>query len=149
MKYSAFFYKTLSKKEAFRGLEGRQAGVSASQREQERSGLLRGNNFYPDFILWILEDEKQYLTFIDPKGIRNLKGLDDPKIQLFKYLQTEVADQIGNPNLVMNSFIVSNTPMEQVEFWATEHLAAEEFTKNHVLFMDDKGYVEKMVGMIG
>ncbi len=112
-------------------------------------GFFEANNFYPDFILWILEGEKQYLTFIDPKGIRNLKGLDDPKIQLFKYLQTEVAEQIGNPNLLMNSFIVSNTPMEQVEFWATEHLAAEEFTKNHVLFMDDKGYVEKMVGMIG
>lgn len=88
-------------------------------------GFFEANNFYPDFILWILEGEKQYVTFIDPKGIRNLKGLNDPKIQLFKYLQTDVTKQLNNPNLVLNSFIISNTPIEQVEFWAKEHKQAK------------------------
>lgn len=111
-------------------------------------GFFEANNFYPDFILWILEGEKQYITFIDPKGIRNLKGLGDPKIQLFKYLQTDVAAQLGNPNLVLNSFIISNTPMEQVEFWAREQLAAKEFTNNHVLFQDDADYMETLVRMV-
>lgn len=120
-------------------------------RNESRKGMgfFEANNFYPDFILWILEGEKQYLTFIDPKGIRNLKGLDDPKIQLYKYLQTSVAAQVANPNLIMNSFIVSNTPMEQVEFWAKERFAAEEFTKNHVLFEDKGGvYLNSMLEMI-
>ena len=112
-------------------------------------GFFEANNFYPDFILWILDGEKQYLTFIDPKGIRNLKGMNDPKIQLFKYLQTEVAEQIHNPNLVMNSFIVSNTSMEQVEYWAKEQFAIEEFAKNHVLFEDKDGvYLNSMLEMI-
>lgn len=112
-------------------------------------GFFEANNFYPDFILWILDGEKQYLTFIDPKGIRNLKGLDDPKIQLFEYLQTDVAQQIGNTNLQMNSFIISNTPMEQVEFWAKSPFAKEEFTENHILFEDGEGkYLSQMVGMI-
>ena len=75
--------------------------------------------------------------------------MDDPKIQLFKYLQTEVANQIGNPNLRMTSLIISNTPMEQVEFWTKEKFAAEEFTKNHVLFEDkDEKYLGKMLEMI-
>ena len=96
-----------------------------------------------------MEGEKQYLTFIDPKGIRNLKGMNDPKIQLYKYLQTEVAEQIANPNLIMTSFIVSNTPMDQVEFWAQEHIAREEFAENHVLFDDGDGvYLERMMEMI-
>ena len=113
------------------------------------SGFFEANNFYPDFILWILEGEKHYITFIDPKGIRNLKGLNDPKIQLFKYLQTEVAVQLGNPNLVLNSFIISNTPMQQVEFWAKEQFAAQEFTDNHVFFEHNApGYFDTMVGMI-
>lgn len=111
-------------------------------------GFFEANNFYPDFILWILEGEKQYITFIDPKGIRNLKGLGDPKIQLFKYLQTDVAAQLGNPNLVLNSFIISNTPMEQVEFWAKEPFAAKEFADNHVLFENDANYLDKIIGMI-
>ena len=111
-------------------------------------GFFEANNFYPDFILWILDGEKQYVTFIDPKGIRNLKGLNDPKIQLFKYLQTDVAVQLNNSNLVLNSFIVSNTPMQQVEFWAKEHFASKEFTDNHVLFQDDSEYMANMMKMI-
>lgn len=74
--------------------------------------------------------------------------LGDPKIQLFKYLQTDVAAQLGNPNLVLNSFIISNTPMEQVEFWAKEQLAAKEFTDNHVFFQSDSVYIDKMVRMV-
>ena len=111
-------------------------------------GFFEANNFYPDFILWIVEDERQYVTFIDPKGISHLKGLDDPKIQLFKYLQTDVAAQLGNNNLVLNSFIISNTPMEQVEFWAKSPFAAKEFTDNHVLFDNDASYLDKMMKMV-
>lgn len=111
-------------------------------------GFFEANNFYPDFILWILDGEKQYITFIDPKGIRNLRGLEDDKIQLFRYLQTEVASQLGNAHLMLNSFIISNTPMEQVEFWLKNPFEKGEFQKNHVLFKDDKGYLETMVDMI-
>lgn len=111
-------------------------------------GFFEANNFYPDFILWILDGEKQYITFIDPKGIRNLKGLEDDKIQLFKYLQTEVSSQLGNNHLMLNSFIISNTPMEQVEFWLKNPFEKGEFQKNHVLFKDDKGYLETMMNMI-
>ena len=111
-------------------------------------GFFEANNFYPDFILWVLEGEKQYVTFIDPKGIRNLKGLNDPKIQLYKYLQKEVAEQLNNPNLILNSFIISNTAMQQVDFWAKEPFAAKEFTDNHVLFKDDVNYMDKLIKMI-
>lgn len=111
-------------------------------------GFFEANNFYPDFILWIVDGERQYVTFVDPKGISHLKGLDDPKIQLFKYLQTDVAALLGNDNLILNSFIVSNTPMQQVEFWAKNQFAAKEFTDNHVLFDDDNNYLDKMIDMV-
>lgn len=73
---------------------------------------------------------------------------DYGKIQLFKYLQTDVATQLDNDNLVLNSFIVSNTPMQQVKFWAKKHFAAEEFTANHVLFDDDADYLDRMMDMV-
>jgi hypothetical protein len=31
-------------------------------------GFFEAGNFYPDFILWLLVDGKQYVNFIDPKG---------------------------------------------------------------------------------
>ena len=119
-------------------------------RNESRKGLgfFEANNFYPDFILWILDGERQYVTFVDPKGIRNLKGLDDPKIQLYKLLQTEVEKDMGNPNLLLNSFIVSNTPMKQVEFWSHTEESAADFTAHHVLFKDHADYLDQMFGMI-
>ena len=129
-------------------LRGKQVYLLRNE-SKKGMGFFESNNFYPDFILWILDGERQLLTFIDPKGIRNLKGLGDDKIQLFRYLQTDVAAQVANPNLIMNSFIISNTPMEQVEFWASERFAAEEFARNHVLFADmDGAYMEQMIRMI-
>lgn len=43
-------------------------------------GFFEAGNFYPDFILWLLMDGKQYVTFIDPKGICNLRGFGDDKV---------------------------------------------------------------------
>lgn len=120
-------------------------------RNESRKGLgfFEANNFFPDFILWILEGDRQYITFIDPKGIRNLKGLDDPKVQLFRYLQTDVARQLSNPDLILNSFIISNTPKEQVEFWVKDPFDAGEFTRNHVFFEEKDGaYLARLMRMI-
>jgi len=36
--------------------------------------------FTRTFIVWLLLPERQYITFVDPKGIRNLQGANDPKI---------------------------------------------------------------------
>ena len=46
-------------------------------------GFFEAGNFYPDFILWLLIGEHQYVTFIDPKGIVHLEGGDDPKIRFY------------------------------------------------------------------
>ena len=39
-------------------------------------------NFYPDFLLWLVDDAsgKQWLSFIDPKGLRQI-DLHDPKFR--------------------------------------------------------------------
>ena len=129
-------------------LAGKQVYLLRNE-SQKGLGFFEANNFYPDFILWIVEGDRQYVTFIDPKGIRNLKGLEDSKVQLFRYLQNEVARQMGNPNLILNSFIISNTPKEQVDFWTQKPFATEEFAKNHVLFEETEGaYLDQMMRMI-
>ena len=51
-------------------------------------GFFEAGNFYPDFILWLLIGGKQYVSFVDPKGIRNLDGADDPKISFFQTIKT-------------------------------------------------------------
>jgi hypothetical protein len=120
-------------------------------RNQSKKGIgffAEGNNFYPDFILWIKKDKRQYLTFIDPKGIRNSKGISDPKIQFFNYLADKVQPQVSGENLILNSFIISNTKWIEVNW--KEELTIDDFNKNHVLFQEDQrtDYIEKLVDLI-
>lgn len=115
-------------------------------RNKSKSGIgfFEANNFYPDFIMWLIYNEKQYITFIDPKGIRNLKGVNDAKIQLcnnIKQIQNQLKCQ--DNNIVLNSFIISVTPYIEVEYWGKKKDELEEF---NVLFQnDDKDeYINKI-----
>ena len=49
-------------------------------------GFFEAGNFYPDFILWIDTEQIQYISFIDPKGLRNIP-FKNPKIQFGKRIK--------------------------------------------------------------
>jgi len=49
-------------------------------------GFFEAGNFHPDFILWLISGGRQFIAFVDPKGIRNI-GFNDPKIQFFQTIK--------------------------------------------------------------
>ena len=118
-------------------------------RNESRKGIgfFEANNFYPDFILWMNEGKRQCVSFIDPKGLRNIHGFEDPKIQLYNLLKTEIEPKLNDPDIVLDSFIISNTPYEEISFWnPCEDKSV--FKKNHIVFQMDKEYIEELFGMI-
>lgn len=97
-----------------------------------------------DFILWLSKGETQHVIYIDPKGIRNLKkGFQNEKIQLFKYLKETLAPMLNDPSLILDSYIISNTPQKEIDWW--DENTPQAAIDNHVLFQDQKGYVGRMV----
>lgn len=119
-------------------------------RNQSKTGLgfFTEGNFYPDFIMWIKKDEKQYISFIDPKGIRNLNPKDDPKINLSVKIK-EIEKNLGDVNTILNSFIVSNTSHRDILDLHND-ISIDELEDKNVLFQkDDKnGYIAKMFSKI-
>jgi hypothetical protein len=110
-------------------------------------GFFEAGNFYPDFILWLLVDGKQYVNFIDPKGLRNLEGPEDPKIQFHQTIK-ELERQLDNPAVILNSFIISSTSLSQVKWW-NGGMSEREFEARNVLFQDDQGaYIRKVLNKI-
>jgi hypothetical protein len=107
-------------------------------------GFFAAGNFYPDFILWIVEGDRQFVTFVDPKGIRNLSGLGDAKIA-FSATIKELEKKLADSNVVLNSFIVSTTAFKSDGWWAGED--KEVFDSRNVLFqIEDKStYVKTML----
>lgn len=62
-------------------------------------GFFVADDYYPDFILWLVDDSRQRIVFVDPKDMAQLKpnNFDHPKIQLYQKLQ-EKASELGDPN---------------------------------------------------
>jgi len=119
-------------------------------RNQSKIGLgfFTEGNFYPDFIMWIKKDEKQYISFIDPKGLLNLNTKDDPKISLSVKIK-EIEEKLNDDNVILNSFIVSVTPYSVITM-LQDTLEQSELEDKNVLFQQDdrNGYVGKMFNKI-
>ncbi len=107
-----------------------------------------GEAFYPDFILWVIEDNEQRIAFIDPHGLRMARGgFNDPKIRLYKELEQLSQPVDSGTRVYLTSFIISPTPFEKLSrVFGTGQHQKEEFYDNHVLFQEDGGtYIEKLL----
>lgn len=103
-------------------------------------GFALAGDFYPDFLLWLVDkhSNEQWLTFIDPKGIRQM-GFDDPKFMLFAELK-KLSGSLNWDNLNLNSFILSITPStDMADTGALKHFGKthQDFANKHILFMEN------------
>ncbi|GIW31648.1 MAG: type III restriction endonuclease subunit R [Meiothermus sp.] len=106
-------------------------------------GFFEAGNFHPDFILWIIEGNQQRITFVDPKGIRNV-GLQDPKIYFYQTIK-EIEQRLNDPNVVLESFIISNTPSHVMQQqWGINKV---EMLRRHIVFQDEDkdSYIERIL----
>ncbi|MBX6361696.1 MAG: DEAD/DEAH box helicase family protein [Acidobacterium ailaaui] len=126
-------------------LKGKQLYLLRNLSRGRGIGFFEAGNFYPDFILWLLIDDKQYVNFIDPKGLRNLEGLEDPKIRFHKTIK-DLENLLNDPNVILNSFIISGTHASEIAWWSGG-MGKEEFEKHNVLFqLDDREeYIKKLL----
>ena len=147
------FYNSSEGKEA---IGARSLYLLRNADNQEKGlGFALAGNFYPDFLLWLVDDAngKQWLTFVDPKGLRNL-DLSHPKLGLYKEVKTlektlAAQAKAGEAPLVLNAFVLSPTNF-------TDLLNVGDTTKKadlesrHVLFMSDGGnaYLKKLFQLL-
>ncbi len=103
-------------------------------------GFFEAGNFHPDFILWMLVENKQYVTFIEPHGLMH-EGLASEKIMFYKRIKN-IEQRLADPTVILNSFILSWTPISQVN-WG---ISQDELEEMNVLFMneDSHRYVQKL-----
>ncbi len=98
-------------------------------------GFFEAGNFHPDFILWLIEDGKQRIIFVDPKGIRNLAA-NDPKIQFHETIK-EIELRLSDPKVSLESFIVSNSSSAAISLqWS---MAKPEMQRHNILFQEEDG----------
>ncbi|UAB82413.1 DEAD/DEAH box helicase family protein [Marixanthomonas sp. SCSIO 43207] len=110
--------------------------------------FMDSSSFYPDFILWVVDGSKQYIYFLDPKGI--LLGdnhFNNPKIlwckedvvTLENKIQQQLKDDKKEVEVSISGFILSVTPFEKVrKNWGDgSGTTRDDFAKNKVLFIEN------------
>lgn len=113
-------------------------------------GFFEAGNFYPDFIMWILSKDMQYITFVDPKGIRYLEGGEEnPKIKFFNIVK-DLEKELDDSNIVLNSFILSFTPFKDIKKTWRGNITKEFLEDKNVFFQhDDRNeYIKKMMNKL-
>ncbi|BFU59742.1 MULTISPECIES: DEAD/DEAH box helicase family protein [Rodentibacter] len=104
-------------------------------------GFALAGNFYPDFLLWLVDKSgKQWLTFVDPKGLRHL-SIDDEKLQLSSEIKV-LEQKINQPNFVLNTFILAIT--QKSDWLESKYYTEEELSEKHILFMENDDYLAQL-----
>ncbi len=106
-------------------------------------GFFEGRGFYPDFILWIVEGEKQRIVFIEPHGMLLAKSyVHDEKARLWEQLPKlaqEIGTRSGRKDISLDSYIISATPYDQLrERYDDGSWDYQKFAEHHILFPDCK-----------
>jgi hypothetical protein len=119
--------------------------------EKKGLGFALAGNFYPDFLLWLVDEAtgQQWLSFVDPKGLLHL-DLSHPKLGLYKEVKTleqtlTAQAKPGEPALVLNAFVLSPTKFSDL-LNVGDPTQKGELENRHVLFMEDGGqsYLNKL-----
>jgi hypothetical protein len=109
--------------------------------------FMESSSYYPDFILWVIDGKKQYIYFLDPKGI--LLGethFNNPKVLWCKddaaILETKIQADLNkdkkNIEVHISAFILSVTPFDKVKkVWSDGKVTKDEFSENKVLFIEN------------
>jgi hypothetical protein len=109
------------------------------------TGFFELGGFYPDFMLWIIRDDEQWLAFVDPKGlghIADLKGWS--KLRLWETLR-EIETRNSGLGVHLDSWLVSVTPRLRAPVALQDPAKS---LSNHVVFQGEAGYVEELLSGI-
>lgn len=123
-------------------LKGQEVYLLRNMSRGKGVGFAEASNFHPDFILWLLEGEKQYITFVEPHGLLH-ENAESDKIKFADRIK-QIQQRLGDPNVILNSFILSPTLYQDV-IWMPRPLKGW-LTDHHVLFLEDGGeaYIAEM-----
>ena len=91
--------------------------------------------------MWIIQEEKQKIFFIDPKG---LVHIDQEKIDFhkkIKEIESKIKREYPEENIELNAFIVTETNIGNIG----DKQIRQNPTDHGVYFFDDANYLHNML----
>jgi len=102
-------------------------------------GFFENEGFYPDFILWIKEGSQQRVVFVEPHGMRYenaYRSSDKARLhERLRELTKTLGGKTGMKNVILDSFIISATPYDDLRRYYGEDWTKDDFAQRHILFL--------------
>ena len=99
--------------------------------------------YYPDFIVWLKERDRQHVLFLDPKGLAWYSDKTERKVQLHReILEVEKRISKTDPNLHLRAYVLSGTRRENM---LGGTLSADEWQRKGVYFMSDSDCLRQVI----
>lgn len=115
------------------------AHVHLLRNESRRgTGFFVGAGFYPDFIVWIEREGKQWVLFVDPKGATHMATRAAAAKLVLPSLLWDIERRNGLPDVRLDAFLVFGTREKDLDdAWVRDHA-------DRVVFAEQPDYVERM-----
>ncbi|MCA1917509.1 hypothetical protein [Methanospirillum hungatei] len=110
-------------------------------------GLFETAYFYPDYIFWMIQGDRQQIVFLDPYGLAHDTDKDREKHNLCKnirkeyepFIQKRLKEKGITTEILLDAYIISVTDQKTV---------SETFrgmpTKSHVVYQKNPGYIREI-----
>lgn len=119
--------------------EGKQVFLLRNDGKGRGVGFYEDEGFYPDFILWIKQNDAQRIIFVEPHGMRHAPVYEcDHKAHLHEHLQDMTVKLGGKKqNITLDSYIISQTPYTELKsHYGNGEWSKQDFAQAHILFAE-------------
>ena len=99
--------------------------------------------YYPDFIVWLKDDVRQHVLFLDPKGLGRYGGRERRKVRLHHEIaEIEARIRRDDPNLRLRAYVLSVTPADRIDDGLR---SASEWKQDGVYFLNEAGCLRQVI----
>ena len=123
-------------------LQGRELFLIRNRTRGRGVSFFDDCGYYPDFILWLKDDDSQHVVFLDPKGLGYYGPENREKVKLhtgIKDIERSIHER--DPNLHLHAYILSVTPPEKT----SEQRDPKEWEQDGVYFLQDPDCLRRMI----
>ena len=99
--------------------------------------------YYPDFIVWLIDDESQHVVFLDPKGLVRYGPKERRKVRLHTDIkEIEARVQATDPDLHLHAYVLSVTPPDLI---GDELRPKEAWERQGVYFLNEPDCLKRVI----
>lgn len=123
-------------------LQGRELFLIRNRTRGRGVSFFDDCDYYPDFIIWLKNDDSQHVIFLDPKGLGYYGREKRKKVELHTGIR-EIEERVRKDDqaLRLHAYILSVTPPEKI----SEQRTKQEWEEDGVYFLQDPDCLKQII----